>query len=106
MKYGSCLYYNEYQMLEVFSTYNGSPLTAGNHVIGKGLAWEMMYCKKMGYTERLQTLANFLECNSTDMYRETWGYYGGGSDTANQEHASWMLIANRICFPKIDYDWQ
>jgi hypothetical protein len=104
MKYGSCLYYNEYQMLDVYSTYNGNPLVAGNHVIGKGLAWEMMYCKKMGYTQRLQKLVNFVERNSVDMYRETWGYYGGGSDTANQEHASWMLVANKTCFPQLTID--
>lgn len=98
MTYGSCYYYGKYQMLDVCSTYNGKPLKRGDHVIGKGLAWEMMYCKKMGYYERLATLVSFIENNSDEMYRETWGYGGGGSDTANQEHASWMLFAHQTCF--------
>lgn len=101
MTYGSCVYYGKYKMLDVVSTYNGRPLTRGNHVIGKGLAWEMMYCKKMGYTQRLATLVSFIENNSNEMYRETWGYTGGGSDTANQEHASWMLYAHATCFPEL-----
>ncbi len=101
MKYGACKYYGKYKMLDVCSTYNGKPLTRGNHVIGKGLAWEMLYCSKMGYEERLQELTDFIEANSVDMYRETWAYGGGGGDTANQEHASWMLYANLICFPKL-----
>ncbi len=101
MQYGSCLYYRKYQMLDVYSTYNGSPLRQGNHVIGKGLAWEMMYCKKMGYTDRLIQLVSFIEEYSDEMYRETWSYYGGGGDTANQEHANWMLYAQRICFPEL-----
>ena len=102
-KYGSCVYYNDrYVMLEVDTEFTGTPITEGNYILGKGLAWEMMYCKKMGYTDRLKTLVVFLEEFSEDMYRETWGYHGGGSDTANQEHASWMLYANKICFPELE----
>ncbi len=101
LQYGSCKYYRKYQMLDVFTNFNGKPIVRGNHVIGKGLAWEMMYCKKMGYTDRLTTLVAFIENNSLEMYRETWGYSGGGSDTANQEHASWMLFAHKLCFPQL-----
>ncbi len=100
-KYGSVRYYGKYKMLEVHTRYTGSTNIRGNHVIGKGLAWEMMYCKKMGYTDRLRTLAAFVENYSEDMYRETWVYAGGGSDTANQEHASWMLFAQKTCFPQL-----
>jgi hypothetical protein len=99
MQYGSCEYYNKYQMLEVVSTYGDG--VKGDHVIGKGLAWEMIYCKKMGYTHRLQTLSEFVELYSDKMYRETWGYDGGGSDTANQEHASWSLYAHMLCYPEL-----
>ena len=101
MKYGSCKYYNKHQMLEVVSVFTGTPIETGDHVIGKGLAWEMMYCKKMGYTDRLTELAGFVEAYSDQLYRETWGYNGGGSDTANQEHASWMLVAHKTCFPEL-----
>jgi len=101
LKYGSVKYYGKYQMLEVYTTYNGSTNVVGNHVIGKGLAWEMLYCKKMGYTDRLRTLVAFVENYSEQMYRETWVYTGGGSDTANQEQASWLLFANKTCFPEM-----
>ncbi|MBR3844902.1 MAG: endonuclease/exonuclease/phosphatase family protein, partial [Clostridia bacterium] len=101
MQYGSCRYYRKYQMLDVFTKFNGRPIVRGNHVIGKGLAWEMMYCKKMGYDERLAVLTAFVEEYSEDMYRETWVYSGGGSDTANQEHASWMLVANKLVYPQL-----
>ncbi len=101
LKYGSCEYYGRYYMMDVASTYNGVPITAGIHVIGKGLAWEMIYCKKMGYHDRLDELEQFVASHSDQMYRETWGYTGGGSDTANQEHASWMVYAHCICFPEL-----
>ena len=100
LEYGSITYYNEYQMLEVFTTFHSPEdyQVTGNHVIGKGLAWELMFCYDTGRYERVRELIRFLEENSVDMYRETWGYSGGGSDTANQEHASWMIVANEyVC---------
>ncbi len=102
-KYGACTYYNKYDMLDVVTEFETdlAPITMGNHVIGKGLAWEMLYCKKMGYHQRLEKLVRFVEEYSVDMYRETWSYTGGGSDTANQEHASWMLFAHKTCFPDV-----
>lgn len=102
LQYGSCKYYDKYQMLDVAVDYTGEPLLVGNHIIGKGLAWEMLYCKKMGYTQRLTTLTAFVENHSEDMYRETWVYSGGGSDTANQEHAGWMLYAHKLCYPDLE----
>ncbi len=106
LKYGACKYYRESTMLDACTTFNPNqpkPLRVGNHVIGKGLAWEMMYCKKMGYTDRLAELALFLEKNCEDMYRETWVYSGGGADTGNQEQASWLLIANKTAFSKLSH---
>ena len=100
LKYGSITYYKKYQMLEVVTTFHSPEdyRVTGGHVIGKGLAWELMYCYDTGRYERAAELIRFIEENSVDMYRETWGYTGGGSDTANQEHASWMIYANQsVC---------
>ena len=103
MKYGACMYYDTNMMMDVVTQFDTdpTPITKGNHVIGKGLAWEMLYCKKMGYTERLAELTKFVEDYSVDMYRETWHYVGGGSDTANQEHASWMLYTHKTIYPEL-----
>ncbi len=106
LKYGACRYYRKVVMLDACTNFNiklKNPLRQGNHVIGKGLAWEILYCKKMGYTERLAELASFLEEFSEDMYRETWVYSGGGADTGNQEQASWLLVANKNAFPKLNH---
>ena len=101
LKYGACDYYDKYRMLDVCSTYNGTELATGDHVIGKGLAWEIMYCKKMGYEDRLATLIAFIEEGSDDMYRENWSYKGGEPDTANQEQVGWLLYAMKTCFPEL-----
>ena len=104
LKYGACTYYRTTLMLEActnFSMNTQRPIRTGNHVIGKGLAWEIMYCAKTGKTERLAELAAFVEEFSDTMYRETWAYAGGGADTGNQEQASWLLIANKTAFPKL-----
>ena len=106
LKYGACKYYRKVDMLDACTNFNLSqprPIRSGNHVIGKGLAWEIMYCKKMGYTQRLGELAGFLEEFCDTMYRETWVYSGGGADTGNQEQASWLLVANKIAFPKLKH---
>ena len=103
MKYGACMYYDKNMMMDVVTDFdiNPAPITRGNHVIGKGLAWEMLYCKKTGRAERLAELTQFVEDFSEDMYRETWHYGGGGSDTANQEHASWMLYTHKVIYPEL-----
>ena len=103
LKYGACDYYEKHRMLDVCTEFERDlcPITRGGHVIGKGLAWEMLYCHKMGYAERLAELTKFVEDYSEDMYRETWDYNGGGSDTANQEHASWMLYTHKTIYPEL-----
>ena len=47
----------------------------------------------MGKKDRIQAITTFIEENSTDLYRETWEYQGGGSDSGNQEQAAWLLLA-------------
>ncbi len=91
-------------MLDACTNFNinlKNPLRQGNHVIGKGIAWEMLYCNKMGYQERLAELNAFVEENSETMYRETWAYAGGGADTGNQEQASWLLYAVKTASPQL-----
>ena len=107
LKYGACRYYRdksemEYVMLEACTTFsltNPRPIRSGNHIIGKGIAWELLYCAKMGYTTRIATLSTFVEEFSDKMYRETWAYAGGGADSGNQEQASWMLYAMKTACP-------
>jgi Mor family transcriptional regulator len=71
---------------------NGS-VYIGNHVIGKGLAWELFYLWKTGDVERLEHLVNFVYDKSTDVYPEVWRKDGSVSDSANQEHANWILYS-------------
>ncbi len=100
LQYGSKLYFKKYRMLEADSIFRSPEdyATNNNHVIGKGLAWEIIYCYDTGRYERVRELISFVEENSNEMYRETWSIAGGGGDTANQEHASWMLTAmEHVC---------
>lgn len=53
-----------------------------DHVLGKALAWELLYCHSTGRFAREQELLDFLARYSDEMYRETRKYTGGGSDTA------------------------
>ena len=102
LTYGSVKYRNtttgkRYTMLEVYSNFNPKTprrLNSGNHIIGKGLAWEIMYCNKTGKTDRLEEIIEFIEVSSTTFYPEVYAYSGGVNDTGNQEQASWLLIAN------------
>ncbi len=65
----------------------------GNHVIGKGFAWELHYCWLNEDTERVEELLTFMERSSKNLtyLPETWHKDGGTSDSANQEHANWIL---------------
>ena len=63
----------------------------GNHVIGKGLGWELYYLWKTGNTERLNDVLDFVDKRSNDIYPETWVADGRLADSGNQEQASWIL---------------
>lgn len=63
----------------------------GNHVIGKGLGWELYYLWKTGNTERLNQVLSFVDKRSNDIYPETWRLDGSLADSGNQEQASWIL---------------
>ena len=88
--------YGKYTVLGVVINHNAlenGPDYIGNHVIGKGLAWELFYLWKTGDVERLEHLVNFVYDKSTDVYPEVWRKDGSVSDSANQEHANWILYS-------------
>ncbi len=111
LEYGSVKYVNKetkkrYTMLDVYTptAFNVNVprrLTAGNHIIGKGLAWELMYCHKTGKTDRIETIMAFIEESSNTFYPEVWAYSGGVNDTGNQEQASWLLVAQKTMNPEL-----
>lgn len=94
-KYAFVSYYGGCLMPEHSAEYraDGSCVLRKDHVIGKALAWELIYCCDTSRSERVEEILDFIARYSDKMYRETWKYAGGGSDTANQEHASWMICA-------------
>ncbi|MBQ8718002.1 MAG: hypothetical protein IJY66_01905, partial [Clostridia bacterium] len=63
----------------------------GNHVIGKGLGWELYYLWSTGNTERLNQVLSFVDKRSNDIYPEVWRNDGSLADSGNQEQASWIL---------------
>lgn len=85
--------YGKYDVLGVVVVLNENETTynIGNHVIGKGFAWELHYNWKMGNTERVEEMIAFMEARSTTVYPEVWRKDGSVSDSANQEHANWIL---------------
>ncbi len=72
---------------------NDNAVFWGNHVIGKGFAWELYDCWINGDEKRVAELMDFMERSSKHLtyIPETWGRGGGTSDSANQEHANWIL---------------
>lgn len=93
--------YDGYLVLDVcydFNTQKGS-----NHVIGKGLAWEIMYNRLKGDDEKLDYLVHFILDHSTvgGVYPETYQPNGHFSDIGNQEHASWQHYAMSYAFPQL-----
>jgi hypothetical protein len=86
--------YGKYLVLGVVARLDQNDKTnyIGNHVIGKGFAWELFYNWKIGNTERVNELIAFMEKNSAVVYPEVWRKDGSVSDSANQEHANWILF--------------
>ena len=65
----------------------------GISVISKGFAWELMWCVKQGYTERVAEMENFAATNNVSgYYPESWWGGVSTSDIANQEHANWLIV--------------
>lgn len=70
---------------------NDNVTEIGDHVIGKGLAWEMYYEWKKGNIKRLDELMAFIDDSSDKTYPEVWRNNGSVADSANQEQASWLV---------------
>ena len=62
-----------------------------DHVIGKGLAWELYYLYKTENYERLREMLKFIDVKSISTYPENYRLSGDISDNANQEQASWLI---------------
>ena len=93
---GGCLlpeHSSEYQS-------TGTCVLEKHHVLGKALAWELIYCHDTGRIQRVGEILDFVARCSDELYRESWNYAGGGRDAANQEHASWMVCAVRYALRK------
>ncbi|MBR6549266.1 MAG: hypothetical protein IKT68_06960 [Clostridia bacterium] len=103
-QYCSELYDNQCVMVDAFATKDetGTYRCLGKHTMGKGIAWEIFHCLKTGRKERIEELTAYIVSHSEDMYRETWAFGGGGGDTANQEHASWMINAMKSAYPELE----
>ena len=95
MQYADCLYYDKYKMPDCYTEFETTlaPAQSGHYVLGKALAWEMLYCHKTGKNDRIRDIMTFIEDRSSEIYMETYEYTGGGSDGGNQEQAAWLLYA-------------
>ena len=70
---------------------DGTVIKYEDHVIGKGLAWELAYLWDEGNVERLSDMLGFIESSSKKTYPECYRINGELSDSANQEQASWLI---------------
>lgn len=73
--------------------------------IGKGVAWELMFCNMIGDTERIQEIVDLELATSKrynlSVYPESWTSQTTVSDPGNQEHCSWQVYAMSIVFPEL-----
>ena len=65
--------------------------------IGKGVAWELMFCNMIGDTERVEKIME-LELYTANRYHlstypESWIGESYVSDPGNQEHVAWQVYA-------------
>ena len=83
--------------------YNMNTHGYGNHVIGKGYSWELMFSAATGDAERVGVMTEFMLMNSpaSNMYPESWWYPNRFSDVGNQEHSSWIAYAMSTVYPEL-----
>lgn len=93
--------YDGYMMLD--AAYDFETQQGGNHVIGKGLAWEIMFNRYKNDNDKLNYLSQFILDHSTEggIYPETYQPNGHFSDVGNQEHASWQHYAMSYAYPEL-----
>ena len=93
--------YGAYPMLD--ACYYMDTGRYGNHVIGKGYSWELMFSAAVGDTARVDEMTEFMLMNSpaSNMYPESWWYPDRFSDVGNQEHSSWIAYAMATVYPEL-----
>ena len=101
-KYASIRMYGQ-DCLATEATLGTSELT--RELIGKGIAWELMFCKMIGDTERMAEIVELelatAEKNKISVYPEFWKSENYVTDPGNQEHCSWQFYAMSIVFPEL-----
>ncbi len=74
-------------------------------LIGKGLAWELMFCEMIGDNERIAQLVALERAtakrNNISVYPEFWKSETYVTDPGNQEHCSWQCYAMTKVFPEL-----
>jgi len=73
--------------------------------IGKGVAWELMFCNMIGDTERIAEIVQLelatAKRYNLSVYPESWTSETTVSDPGNQEHCSWQVYAMSVVFPQL-----
>lgn len=73
-------------------------------MIGKCIAWEMMFCRMIGDEKRLDEIIEIeLETskrNGNTVYPECWRSEDFVTDPGNQEHCGWQVYAAAKVFPE------
>lgn len=74
-------------------------------LIGKGIAWELMFCQMIGDTERMAEIVKMelatAKKNNISVYPEFWKSESYVTDPGNQEHCSWQCYAMAKAFPQL-----
>ena len=74
-------------------------------LIGKGTAWELMFCAMIGDTDRVAEIMRLeavtAEKNRLTVYPESWISQSAVSDPGNQEHCAWQVYAVCRVFPEL-----
>ena len=101
-KYASIKMYG-IDALATEATLGTSELT--RELIGKGIAWELMFCNMIGDTERIKEIVALelktAKKNNIYVYPEFWKSENYVTDPGNQEHCSWQFYAMSRVFPHL-----
>ena len=103
--------YKKYASIRMYGVNNlATEATLGTNeltreLIGKGNAWELMFCNMIGDTERIAEILEMelatAKKNNISVYPEFWKSESYVTDPGNQEHCSWQLYAMSYAFPEL-----
>lgn len=101
-KYASIKMYGT-ECLATEATLGTNELT--RELIGKGIAWELMFCNMIGDNERIEEIVALelatAKRNNISVYPEFWKSESYVTDPGNQEHCSWQFYAMSVVFPSL-----